>query len=240
VWIDGFVISRHPVTVGEYIAFLNALVERGCADEAAQHCPRVASSIDGRDSARRFQRDAHGRYISSDDPGLPQTCVRWDSAVRLAAWRAKRDGIAWRLPSELEREKAARGVDGRALPWGDHMEPTWACMVGSTAGAPQLATIDNYATDESVYGARGLAGNVRDWCAERWTPRGPRLEHNVLQIEMASADDDALRSVRGGAWMAAPPLCRSAGRYAAAPRDHFAGVGIRLVASDLSPGLTLL
>ncbi|MBL8679887.1 MAG: SUMF1/EgtB/PvdO family nonheme iron enzyme [Myxococcales bacterium] len=229
VWIEGFVLRRFPVTQREYLAFLNALVAAGREDEAASCAPRLPASIAGSHDVALFRRTKSGRFAlpegSTRDAGrLPVSSIDWFAAARAAQHFATRER-GWRLPSEREREKAARGVDGRSLPWGEQLEPTWACMVGSRSGAPALEPIDAFATDESVYGVRGLAGNMRDWCLDRWTPDGDGTDAH---------DGPLLRSIRGGTWSAAPHFCRPAARYAAAPDNRFASVGMRL-ARDLPP-----
>lgn len=226
-WVEGFVLRRFALTQREYLSFLNALLADGREDEAEACAPRVSASIAGAHEVALFRRTKSGRFALPEGAAphagrLPVNSIDWFAATRAAAHFASRER-AWRLPSEREREKAARGVDGRSLPWGEQLEPTWACMVGSRPGAPALEPIDAFETDESVYGVRGLAGNIRDWCLDRWTPDGEELgtQHGPL-----------LRSVRGGTWSAAPHFCRPAARYAAAPDQRFASVGMRL-ARDL-------
>ncbi len=110
------------------------------------------------------------------------------------------DGSAWRLPDELEREKAARGADGRLTPWGNHLDATFACVLESHHGPPAPPDVDTYPADESPYGIRGLAGNVRDWCVNRWSIDGPRVEDGRLQLDPKPPEDDDCRIIRGGAW----------------------------------------
>jgi serine/threonine-protein kinase len=234
IWVDGFVLRRHPVTVEEYLAFLNDLIARGREAEAEAACPRVPTSVAGDSGTLLFSRAADGRFVPSRSPAgsprSPITSVTWHRAVAYAAWRAERDGVPWRLPSEVEWEKAARGVDGRFFPWGDQPEPTWACMVGSRAAGPSITSVDDDPADESPYGVRGLAGNVRDWCIDAWVPPGPPLDRGRLLIQPAT-DPQAPRSIRGGAWSAAPPFCRSASRFAGHPDERGAGLGFRLARS---------
>jgi serine/threonine-protein kinase len=234
IWVDGFVIRKHPVTVEEYLAFLNDLVARGREEEAEAACPRVAKSLAGDHGTPLLDRDAGGRFVpgASSDASLrcPIASITWYAAAAYAAWRADADGLPWRLPSELEWEKAARGVDGRFFPWGDQQEPTWACMVGSRAAGTVLATVDDYPMDESPYGVRGLAGNVRDWCIDAWAGGGPTVDGGRLRIEPAP-DPSAPRSIRGGCWTAAPPFCRAASRFIGDVDARGAGLGLRLARS---------
>jgi serine/threonine-protein kinase len=114
-------------------------------------------------------------------------------------------------------------------------------MVGSRPGAPHVVSVDDYPIDESPYGIRGASGNVRDWCAEVWTPEGPEVTERIVCVPRVDASVLDQRSIRGGAWAAAPPaLCRVAGRFAAFPHERYASVGVRLVwsISPSSPGRT--
>ncbi len=236
VWVDGFVLGRTPVTVAEYLAFLNDLVDAGREAEAEAACPCLPGSVAGAARIPVFTRDARGgwappEHAAGDPRRWPVVSVTWLGAAAYAAWRSARTGQPWRLVGELEREKAARGADGRFFPWGDHPEPTWACMAGSGPGAPALAPVDAHPVDESPYGARGLAGNVRDWCAEAWTQAGPPVESGVLRVAPAALGDESLRSIRGGSYFGPSQLCRAAGRFAARPEEHGAGVGLRLARS---------
>ncbi|APR77983.1 serine/threonine protein kinase [Minicystis rosea] len=234
LWLDGFVIRRHPVTQAEYLVFLNDLVDRGREPEAIAACPRAARATSGGVDVPLFPRDERGHFQPGphtpvEHASHPAASMTWFGASLYAAWYAERTGFPWRLAGELEREKAARGVDGRAFPWGDQPETTWACMVSSRPGQAGPAPIEDYPTDESPYGVRGLAGNVREWCADPWTPEGPDVTLGAAAVARASDGDPGLRSIRGGAWSAAPPTtCSAASRFAARPDECFSTVGLRL------------
>ena len=104
---------------------------------------------------------------------LPVTCVSWHDAVGYAAWFAESTGAPWRLPSELEWEKLARGVDGRRFPWGDAAVLGYANVLGSTQSKPTLGRVDGRPVDSSVYGPASLAGNQRELTQSRWQREGP-------------------------------------------------------------------
>ncbi|AUX49136.1 protein kinase [Sorangium cellulosum] len=233
VWVDGFVVRQHPVTQAEYLVFLNDLLAQGREPEAVAACPRASRGIAGNVDVPLFARDVDGRFVLGPQREAqarhPVASIDWHAASAYTSWLAARTGVPWRLPGEIEREKAARGVDGRFFPWGDEPEPTWACMAGSRPGPATPVPVDDYPTDESPYAVRGLSGNVRDWCIELWRHDGPAVVDGVARIVPAGSADPGLRALRGGSWVSAPAaVCRAAGRFAARPDERFSAVGFRL------------
>ncbi|MBA2664242.1 MAG: SUMF1/EgtB/PvdO family nonheme iron enzyme [Bradymonadaceae bacterium] len=219
-WVDGFVISRHPITHHGYLEFLNALVDDGRLDEARRAIPRETdeSTIYQQGGDARFELRADRAEMSS----WPVNFVDWHSANAYTCWYAERSAQPWRLPTEIEWEKAARGVDGRFFPWGDYLDPTWCRMIHSTRGIPYAVSIDSYPDDESPYGVRGMGGNVRDWCADEVHPV-------VISVDDSMAP--SLRCARGGAWFATADLCRVATRELRPPDARSSGIGFRMVRS---------
>jgi serine/threonine-protein kinase len=98
----------------------------------------------------------------------PVILIRPIDALAYAHWYSEQTGLSWMLPTTEQWEKTARGVDGRLYPWGDYFEPTWACVRGSKKGRPLPCSVYEYETDRSVYGVRGMAGNVQDHCISEY------------------------------------------------------------------------
>jgi len=95
-------------------------------------------------------------------PDHPVTRISWKAALAYAAWLTQVTGEPWRLPTEEEWEKAARGTDGRSYPWGNTWDPSRANTEESGPG--DTTPVGAYPTGASPYGALDMAGNVNEWC----------------------------------------------------------------------------
>ncbi|HEV8322183.1 MAG TPA: SUMF1/EgtB/PvdO family nonheme iron enzyme [Myxococcota bacterium] len=208
--VAGVFVAVFPVTAAEYLEFVNDLAAR---NEAAAHArlPRVNPQ-----SGQYWTRGASGRYELLDtdgevwDPRWPVVGVSFEDAQAYCAWRGVRDGRVYRLPTDEEWEKAARGVDGRLYPWGDHFDPTFCKMRASRDGAPRPEPVGSFAVDCSPYGVRDLAGGVREWCDD-WFD-----------------DGRTLRVTRGGGFFSAENSCRACHRFGARPSSVNTDLGFRL------------
>jgi hypothetical protein len=157
VEVGGFAMAVHPVTVDEYVDFLEA------TGEEARYPRHVDTFLFG-PGFRPPAADLHGDVW---DPRWPISGISYDDAEAYAAWRSERDGFAYALPSEAEWEKAARGADGRVFPWGDVFDPALCLCSGSRRGRALPGAVGSFPTDVSPYGVHDLAGTIREWCADR-------------------------------------------------------------------------
>ncbi|MEL6816180.1 MAG: SUMF1/EgtB/PvdO family nonheme iron enzyme [Cyanobacteria bacterium J06598_3] len=91
----------------------------------------------------------------------PVVLVSYEDALAYAEWRSNRDGVSYRLPTDLEWEKAARGTDGRYFPWGSQWRndgTNWA-----KNGPEGTSAIATYPASISPYGIEDMAGNVFEY-----------------------------------------------------------------------------
>ncbi|MFM7203001.1 MAG: formylglycine-generating enzyme family protein, partial [Myxococcota bacterium] len=240
VWVDAFVIKRFPVSNREYLHYLNSLRSAGRLEELLRTQPRQRSGPSGQegppiygtreDGTREdgtfcLVRDAEGDLWH---PEWPVVLVNWYGAHAYSLWKAEMSGLPWRLPGELEYEKAGRGVDGRHFPWGDFGEPTCFVNLDTFQGKAVPAEISDIRSDLSPYEVTGLAGNSRSWCLDVYQPTGPRLLHQLYAPELQDAQQLVPRCVRGGSFMLRAPNGRVAGRSWGSASNRSAIVGLRL------------
>jgi len=211
--VPAFWIQRREVTYGQYFAFL-AELEQVDAEAARRRAPREHA---GPGATPSWAEDEQGRIRPALAPGVDLDFslvgVSWDDAQAYCRWLTDSSvdpGWIYDLPSELEWEKAARGVDGRLFPWGDDFDWTFA-RLGWSAEVTGLLPPGLYPTDESVYGALDLCGNVREWCSGH--------------------EEEPWRILRGAAWgLRVEEDCHLASRAnKRAPEYVDTGTGFRVV-----------
>jgi formylglycine-generating enzyme required for sulfatase activity len=149
------------------------------------------------------QPQNHGGSISGNEL-YPVLGVNWDAATAYCNWLSAQTGRKYRLPTEAEWEKAARGTDQRRFPWGNLIDKSYANYVGSqtfdtgqVVGYYDGSKHGDFQTRNgaSPYGVHDMAGNVMEWCQDWYSrdyysvspkrnPRGPKT--------------GAYRVVRGG------------------------------------------
>lgn len=226
-WQEAFVMRQYPVTNKEYIQFLNDLVQKGRLEEALAHVPRERAGHSGQQQGGMiYGQEANGLFcLTADSEGdrwgenWPVSLISWRNASAYANWLSDCSGLEWRLPTELEWEKSARGVDGRYYIWGDEFDPSYCCMGESHEARKLLNAVDSFPIDTSVYGVRGLGGNSRDWTSSSWTK-----DWNHERVE-------GMRVARGGGWGSNENGVRSANRYHSNENYRLAGLGFRLCRS---------
>ncbi len=95
--------------------------------------------------------------------------------------------------------------------------------------------VDAFPVDESVYGVRGMAGNVQEWCCGPYNRGWPAVfENRVAAPELpgvVSDNPEVLQPRRGGHFVGTTIYSRCASRYASEPTYRIVTLGMRLVRS---------
>jgi formylglycine-generating enzyme required for sulfatase activity len=185
-----FEIDIVEVTVSQFANF----IESGYRERA--HWSDEGWSWRERNGVERPRFWGEADWTAYLGPLHPVVGVSFFEAEAYARW------VERRLPSELEWERAARGEDGRAWPWGDAWDPMKAHHRG---GRRHTLPVGSFPEGRSPHGLYDAAGNVWEWCAGA----------------------GALRPARGGSWNAHPPQLRCDARNAWPPDARFSNIGFR-------------
>ena len=199
VWVDEFRMAAHQVTNAEYARFM-----------------RASGAL-----APPF----------SDDPNLnqneqPVVGVSWHEAYRYCEWLTVETGRRFRLPTEAEWERAARGGrEGALFPWGDEPPQSLPGYAERRARYWKTGPEPVGHGEANGYGLYNMCENVHEWCSDWYSagyyavspernPRGPETGDR--------------RASRGGSWRHHVKMSRCAARSSIPPEFHYADYGFRV------------
>jgi len=201
VWVDAFDLAAFQVTNADYARFLSPTGHR---------------------------QPLHWHDPLFNAPAQPVVAVSWFDAVAYCEWLSARTARRYRLPTEAEWERAARGgVEGLAYPWGD---------ASPEKGLPDYAQRWRTGPEPvglyppSAFGLFNFGDNVHEWCAD-WFAAG---YYSVSPDRNPPGPTDSVRrSSRGGSWRHHIKASRCAARSSIPPEFQYADYGFRL-ARDLA------
>jgi formylglycine-generating enzyme required for sulfatase activity len=221
VTLEEYAIARYPVTNAEFERFIQ----------------------DGGYQTRDYWTDAGWKQKESDgwsqprywedkkwnDPSQPVVGVSWYEALAYCRWLSAKSGREYRLPSEAQWEKAARGTDGRRYPWGDDWDPD-RCN-NKENGPGRTTPVGQYPEGDSPYGVGEMVGQVWEWCSSKYAPYRYEPDDGREDLE----GDDS-RILRGGSWYNSSPAgkCRCGSRYRRGPRGRSDDRGFRCIRTSSS------
>ncbi len=210
---SGFAIARTPVTNAQYAAFVGATGHR--LPDVAAETWEAYGLIHPYSRTRRFAwRYAADGRTPVPPPGRadhPVVLVSHADALAYVEWLSGVTGRRWRIPTESEWEKAARGTDGRRFPWGDQFDPQR--LNSHDQGPFDTMPVGSFPGGASPYGALDMAGQVFEWTA---TPAG-----------------DARHIVKGGSWDdKGCGVCRPAARHSRPDALKHILIGFRAVLDE--------
>jgi sulfatase modifying factor 1 len=154
--LPAFWIDKTPVTNAEFELFVKETGYQTTAKKIGTGCANIHGKwedIQGADWRHPGGPELEDINSIMDHPVVQ---VSWEDAMAYASWAGKR------LPTEKEWEKAARGVDGRAYPWGEVLPTDKLCNFNKHEG--RTTPVGKYSPQgDSPYGCVDMSGNVWEW-----------------------------------------------------------------------------
>jgi formylglycine-generating enzyme required for sulfatase activity len=199
VWIDEFFLAAYQVTHADYARFV--------ADTNGIKPP--------------FWSDS-----SLNQPDHPVVGVSWHEAVHYCDWLSGETGRQFRLPTEAEWERAARGgLEGMLFPWGNETPQSLPGYAERWRNGPEAVGH----SDANGFGLYNMCDNVHEWCSDWYTPN---YYENAPERNPRGPEGGERRASRGGSWRHHIKISRCAARSSIPPEFHYADYGFR-VACDV-------
>jgi formylglycine-generating enzyme required for sulfatase activity len=227
-----FCIAHYPITNAQYDHF-----------ETSQFFRQRTASMGWQRRERSDQRfNVPNHPVVHIDLKRAESFCEWINSLALTpadlGITEAEQGERWevRLPSEAEWEYAARGPEGRWLPWlarpdfglaapePNHRDGKDRCNRAGS-GINSTSAVGMYPGGKSWCGALDLLGNIMEWTSSVWV-----TDQLLRQGSIEAANNTELRVLRGGSWAyGGPDFLRNAARRAYSPRCSDAVVGFRVV-----------
>ena len=167
----------------------------------------------------------HWNEPEFNHPNQPVVAVSWFEASDYCKWLSRLTGLRYRLPTEAEWERAARGgCEGHAYAWGNEPPHQWPNYLrrwtGKVAG-PRVVGEDS----PNPFGLWDIGENVHEWCAD-WFDKNYYARSPERNPQGPSSGER--RASRGGSWRHQIKVSRCAARSSIPPAFQYADYGFRV------------
>ena len=199
MWIDPFLLGATQVTNSEYSIFLRSTGA----------------------SAPPFWNDPNFSH-----PDQPVTGVSWHEAKRYCEWLSEQVNGKFRLPTEGEWERAARGgLEQKQFPWGADPSQSLPDYAKRWQSGPE--PVARYAPNG--FGLYDIGDNVHEWCSDWYDPNYYAIspERNPQGPDQ-SPMKPARKASRGGSWRHHVKVSRCSARSSIPPEFQYADYGFRI------------
>jgi formylglycine-generating enzyme required for sulfatase activity len=246
VYVSGFYLQNTEVTKAQWDAVANWAAANGYDINAAGGSGKAANhpvhyvtwyEVVKYCNARSQMENLTPCYTSGDSTYKTGT----DAGV-VCNWSAS----GYRLPTEAEWEKAARGgLSGKRFPWGDIINHSYANYYNGSYSyespqnqgyhptyndgvTPYTSPVGSFPANG--YGLYDMAGNLWEWC---WDWYGSSYYSTSPGTDPRGPASGSYRVYRGGGWSYYALSCRVAYRGSISPTDSNYGIGFRPARSSV-------
>ena len=211
VCLDEYLIGRYLVTAEEWAGFLNSI-------EAWEDYFEPTKET----TVTRIHNKFYPRRGCATHPA---NGVTWHGATAFCQWLSQQTSRPFRLPTEAEWEKAARGGQAeQRFPWGND-SPEGLAQHQQVWASPRLTLSPVGSYPPNPYGLYDLSGNVWEWCSD-WYDRN--YYHDSPRLNPQGPGSGHLKVLRGGSWGALDIQIRCGIRVGENPYVSESRVGFRL------------
>mgnify|MGYP005847824493 CR=1 FL=1 len=212
VELSEYFIGKYPITNREYQAFV-------------------------RDAKYNPPRGWDGDQFPAEKGSHPVVNVSWNDANEYCKWLSEKTKKNYRLPTEAEWEKAARGEDGRVYPWGNDFDPkkanTAEANIGDTTDVGKFSSSDPAQSGDSPYGRSDMVGNVWEWCNDWFNENEYKDRADKITKDPQGPKDGQTRVSRGGSFDDVHRSARCAFRDSGDPGGSLDLIGFRVASSPI-------
>lgn len=202
VWVDAFEMAAYQVRNRDYAKFLE---------------------VTGHPAPK------HWTDPDFNHPDQPVVAVNWFEAFKYCDWLGTLDGRRYRLPTEAEWERAARGGrEGLLYVWGNELPINWPEYVERWSGEVKGPLPVGHGSP-NAFGLFDIGENVHEWCAD-WFAKDYYARSPTGNP--TGPEDGERRASRGGSWRHQIKVSRCAARSSIPPTLEYADYGFR-VARDV-------
>ncbi len=160
-----------------------------------------------------------------NNPQQPVVGVTWFEAVAYCLWLSFQSGKVYRLPTEVEREAATRGFEGRVYAYGDAFDSAKANTYETRIH--RTAPVGIFPQGNTPEGVADLSGNIWEWTSSLERP----YPYVATDGREDPTDWQSYRVVRGGSWYHLGAFARGAYRALYKPYHMNDNVGFRVVSA---------
>ncbi len=208
IYLPEYQISRYPITNYQYYQFTSS----------------TGYVMPGHWINEKYQTNSEN---------YPVVNISWYDANEYCKWLSAKFQAKYRLPTEAEWEKAARGKEGYRWPWGNEWNLTYCNTKLNGGGHHEITPVNQFANkNNSPYEVVDMIGNVLEWCNTKWGNHWQRPEFSYPYRPddgRESIEGDELRIMRGGSYRDFVFRLRSSNRDRYMPDKFAPHIGFRCV-----------